>query len=309
MVAESSSHACERERHGLAAMRSNAFRIPELERSGLTRPSGREPVYRPTGLYTEPTVSPRHNRHSSLSVKQWLTMLVNVLRYRMAHTNPLTAVGYLRASTDDQKLGPEAQRASIESWAAANGVTVIAWHCDAGVSGGSDMADRPELMAAIGALKAHRAGVLVVAKRDRLARDVYVAVAIERAVVRCGARIVTADGVANGDTAADAFLRTILDGAAQYERALIRGRTKAALAAKRARGERAGNVPFGFTADATGRLTANEGEQRVIAHVRTLRASGLTLRGIVAQLASAGFVGRTGNALALPQVARIARAA
>jgi len=226
----------------------------------------------------------------------------------MRTTNPLAAVAYLRVSTDDQKLGPEAQRASIEAWSAAHGVTVLAWHTDAGVSGGSDLDSRPELAAALVSLKANRAGVLVVAKRDRIARDVAIAIAVERAVESTGARIASADGVANGDTAADSFLRTILDGAAQYERALIRQRTVAALKAKRARGERAGNVPFGYTADASGTLAADPGEQAIMASVRTLRAAGLTLRGIVAELARVGFVGRTGRALALPQVARIARA-
>ena len=50
--------------------------------------------------------------------------------------NPLSAVAYLRVSTDEQKLGPEAQRAAIQSWANREGVSVVAWHTDAGVSGG-----------------------------------------------------------------------------------------------------------------------------------------------------------------------------
>jgi hypothetical protein len=52
---------------------------------------------------------------------------------------------------------------------------------------------------ALGELRALGAGVLVVAKRDRLARDVYVAATIERAVASGGARVVSADGTANGD--------------------------------------------------------------------------------------------------------------
>lgn len=83
------------------------------------------------------------------------------------------AVAYLRVSTTDQHLGPEAQRKSIETWAAANGVQVVAWHADPGVSGGSDLDDRPGLVAALAELRLVGAGVLVVAKRDRLARDVY----------------------------------------------------------------------------------------------------------------------------------------
>ncbi len=217
------------------------------------------------------------------------------------------AVAYLRASTDEQHLGPEAQRAAIEAWAAREGVTVVAWHTDRGVSGGSELDNRPGLVAALGELRAVGAGVLVVARRDRLARDVGVAATIERAASASGAHVVSADGVANGDTPADKFLRTILDAAAEYERALIRARTRAALAAKRARGERAGTVPYGFTADAAGRLSPCAAEQDVIRQVKALRAAGLSFRAVAAELARVGLVGRTGNPIGLEQLAKIAR--
>ncbi|HEY4176583.1 MAG TPA: recombinase family protein [Kofleriaceae bacterium] len=221
----------------------------------------------------------------------------------------LVAVAYLRASTEDQRLGPEAQRAAIASWAARNSVTVVAWFTDAGVSGGADLADRPGLVAALHALRVHRAGVLAVAKRDRIARDVVVAGLIDRAVTANGAQVVSADGCGNGDGAADAFMRTILDGAAQYERALIRQRTRAALAAKRAKGERAGGVPFGYRLASDGtRLEPEPEEQAVIARVRELRASGVSLRRIVVALAESRLVGRTHRPLGLTQVARIAEA-
>lgn len=223
--------------------------------------------------------------------------------------DPRLAVAYLRVSTDEQKLGPEAQRAAIETWAAREGVSVVAWHVDAGVSGGSDLDERPALVAALGDLRAARAGVLVLAKRDRLARDVAVAATIEKATAAAGARVVSADGAGNGDSPADAFMRTLLDGAAAYERALIRARTKAALAAKRARGERAGEVPYGFTADAAGRLTPNPAEQEVVSVIRELRAAGLALRHIVAELERRGLVSRAGRPLALTQVARLVKAA
>ena len=220
-------------------------------------------------------------------------------------TDPRVAVAYLRASTDDQHLSPDAQRAAIVAWAAREGVTVVSWHVDQGVSGAADLADRPALAAALGALRAHAAGLLVVAKRDRLARDVYLAAAIDRAVASSGSRVVSADGTANGDTPADAFMRSILDAAAQYERALIRSRTKAALAAKRAKGERTGTVPYGYSADDAGRLVECPAERAVIAQVRALRDAGLSFRGIVAELARAGVVGRTGRALDVRQVHNI----
>jgi DNA invertase Pin-like site-specific DNA recombinase len=221
--------------------------------------------------------------------------------------NARLAVAYLRVSTDDQHLGPEAQRAAIQTWATREDVSVVAWHVDKGVSGGSDLGDRPALVAALGELRAVGAGVLVIAKRDRLARDVYIAATIERAVSQCGARVIAADGTANGDTAADAFMRTILDGAAAYERALIRSRTRAALAAKRAKGERVGTVPFGFDSTADGVLVPNAAEQVIIAEARALRASGMTVRAVVYALAARGFTSRKGRALGASQVHALVR--
>src|SRR5580692_8132311 len=86
--------------------------------------------------------------------------------------SPLVAVAYIRVSKDEQKLGPEAQRASIEAWAAREGVSVASWQVDQGVCSVTPIEGRPALLAALGALREYGAGVLVVAKRDRIARDV-----------------------------------------------------------------------------------------------------------------------------------------
>jgi DNA invertase Pin-like site-specific DNA recombinase len=165
---------------------------------------------------------------------------------------------------------------------------------------------RPALVAALAALREHGAGVLVVAKRDRIARDVVLTAGVERAAAQCGAAVVSAAGEGNGAAPADQFMRTVIDGAAQYERALIRARTRAALAAKRARGEAAGNAPFGFDVTVDGRLVPNERERATLAAVRELRASGLPVRAIAAELAIRGLVSaRTGRAYGKSQVGRM----
>ena len=64
------------------------------------------------------------------------------------------AVAYLRVSTEEQHLGPEAQLAAIELWATRQGVTVVAVHRDLGVSGATPLADCKGLMAALEAAKA-----------------------------------------------------------------------------------------------------------------------------------------------------------
>lgn len=210
--------------------------------------------------------------------------------------DPKRAVAYLRVSTEDQNLGPEAQRSQIEAWAAREGAEVLAWHEDHGVSGAKDVGDRPGLGAALAALRELAAGVLVVAKRDRLARDAVVAGTIDRIAARAGARIVAADGVGNGDSPADQFLRTILDGAAAFEREQIRGRTKAALGVKRARGECVGTVPWGWQLGADGKtLEPSEREREATARARELRAEGRSWRLVAEQLERDGYTTRAGR--------------
>jgi DNA invertase Pin-like site-specific DNA recombinase len=191
-------------------------------------------------------------------------------------------------STEDQNLGPDAQRAALERWCAANGAELVAVHEDHGVSGAAPLEKRLALMAALDALKAHGAGVLLVAKRDRLARDAMVAAMVERLAERTGARVMTADGAGNGDGPEGQLMRGIMDVFAQYERALIRSRTKAAMAVKKAKGERTGGPGaelFGYRDAADGiHLEENPAEQEVIATVRVLRAAGRSIRGIADQL-------------------------
>lgn len=222
--------------------------------------------------------------------------------------SPTLGVGYIRASTTDRRLGPEVQRAAIEDWARRGGIRVVAWHLDHGVSGGSDVDARPGLTRALVDLREHQAGVLAVAKRDRLARDVGIAIAIERAVAKQGARVVSVDGTGNGDDPSDELMRVVLAGMAQYERALIRARTRAALQAKRAKGFRAGEIPFGFVADDEGRLHPCPREQEVIVEIARLRTGGLSLRAIVRACEERGFCSRAGTPFGLTQIARLVRA-
>ena len=208
---------------------------------------------------------------------------------RRAAGEPSIAVAYLRVSTDDQQLGPEAQRAAIASWAERGGVTIAAWCSDLGFSGASPVDKRPGLLSGLAAIAEHHAGVLVAAKRDRFARDVMVAVAIERIVERAGARVMTADGVGLGDGPEAALMRSMVDAFAQYERAQIRARTRAALGAKRARGESLGTPPIGFRlADDRLHLEPDPTEAAAVERVLALHSAGLSVRQIAAVLDGEG---------------------
>jgi DNA invertase Pin-like site-specific DNA recombinase len=229
-------------------------------------------------------------------------------RRRKKDADPSLAVGYIRVSTDEQALGPEAQRKALEGWCERHGARLCATFEDIGVSGGTPLEKRTGLNVALDALAEHGAGVFLVAKRDRLARDVVVGALVERLAERVGARVVAADGVGNGTDPESQLMRRLIDSFAEYERMLIGARTKSALAVKKARGERVGAIPYGYRLAKGGQnLEPDPEEQKVVKLVRRLRAKGKSLRHIADTLTRRGFETRTGGYWHVQTVSNIAR--
>ena len=158
----------------------------------------------------------------------------------------MRTVNYYRVSTAKQGrsgLGLEAQRAAIETFCASRGCEPLNPEYVEVESGKRD--DRPELAKALHHAKVTGA-VLVIAKLDRLSRNVSFLAKLQDA----GVRFVAAD-------MPDATEMTvqIMAVMAQAERKAISKRTKEALAAAKARGQRLGN-PLGAKAFGTHRGNA-----------------------------------------------------
>lgn len=195
------------------------------------------------------------------------------------------AIGYIRVSTDEQRLGPKAQAAAIERWAAREGIQMVAYFVDHGVSGATPIAERKGLLCALAALQPLDAGVLLAGKRDRLARDVGIARGIEAAASKEGALVRTADGTSDATGSAAVISKGLHDLLGEWEREVIRERTTAALALKRAKGERTGGVPYGYRLAPDQKiLVIDPIEQQTIERIRSLSAQGTSIRKIVAQL-------------------------
>lgn len=218
--------------------------------------------------------------------------------------DPARAVAYVRVSKDDQQNGPRAQRAAIGAWAKREGVTMVCWRVDH-VSGGVPVEDRPRFMRALDDLRRLNAGELVMAKRDRIARDVVIAATAERLSFDAGAKVVTADGVTTEDTPEGQLMRGLLDLFAQYERAMIRARTKAAMLAKTRRGEyTGGQAPFGYSRQGESVVELAD-EQRVVVMIRQLHGlHGLT-PGAIARRLNRASVPCRGSAWHAKSVARV----
>ena len=172
------------------------------------------------------------------------------------------AVAYLRVSTQRQQrsgLGIEAQRAAIDRFAAAEGLTLIGEYVEAETGKGADALDRrPQLAAALAAARAAKCFVLV-SKLDRLSRDVaFVAGLMAQRVPFI---------VAELGRDADPFMLHLFAALAEKERRLISERTRAALQAKKAAGARLGNSVNLTKAGCLGRAVQASAADRFIASV------------------------------------------
>ena len=205
------------------------------------------------------------------------------------HTQPPRAIAYLRVSTRAQGrsgLGLDAQRAAIERFAEAESLTLLAEHVETETGKGHDaLTRRPELRAALEAARASRCPVIV-AKLDRLSRDVafisgLMAQRVPFLVAELGAD-------------ADHFMLHLYAALAEKERRLIAERTRAALSARKARGTPLGNPTNAPEAAALGRAQQVTQADRFAAStlpvIRAIQATGITsLRGIAHALNARGI--------------------
>lgn len=87
-------------------------------------------------------------------------------------------------------------------------------------------------------------------------------------------------------------------------------RTRSALRAKRARGERAGSVPYGYQVNGNGQtLHLDATEQSVLQVMRDGRTAGQSLTAIAAHLNASGYVTRRGTPWRFEYVGSVLRTA
>lgn len=207
----------------------------------------------------------------------------------------MSFVSYFRVSTSKQGasgLGLEAQRAAV--LAHTRGVEIVAEFFE--VESGK-RADRPQLAAAIAYAKRHKA-VLVIAKLDRLARDVHFISGLMRSTV---------EFVACDMPVANKLTIHIMAAMAEHEAEMISARTKQALAAAKARGTVLGGVRHDLeTARAAQTVNAQQRKANVLPIVESIQAAGVTtLVGIAGALNARGIKTARGGEWSATQVSRI----
>jgi DNA invertase Pin-like site-specific DNA recombinase len=197
-------------------------------------------------------------------------------------------IGYVRVSTATQGrsgLGIQAQQEALARFAQAEGYELARMFVEVETGKGSDALERrPQLAAALAEARRKRCSIGV-AKLDRLSRDVHfisglMAHRVSFVVAELGADV-------------DPFILHLFAALAEKERAMIGARTKAALAAAKARGVKLGGPKLAQAREMaleTIATAADNHAANVLPIIREIRKGGATtLREIADALNARGI--------------------
>lgn len=212
---------------------------------------------------------------------------------------------YTRVSTDEQaRLGVslDAQEARARAYCELHGLVVDAVFRDEGVSGAKPLSTRPLGSALVAALETGTVGHVVALKLDRLFRDAIDCLETSRRWDAAGVAMHLIDlggQTVNSASAMGRFMLTVVAGAAEMERNLVRERTRVALHHKRDRGDRLGSTPLGFRTPAPGAAMVEVREElatvQLILRLRRRDPKRWTFRAIAARLEHEGHRTKRGG--------------
>lgn len=217
----------------------------------------------------------------------------------------MRVVAYIRVSTSQQSrsgLGLAAQRDQIQRFAEREAIEIDDWFVEVETGKGSDALDRrPELARALRVARDGKRSVLV-AKLDRLSRDVHF---ISGLMAQRVPFVVAELGLET-----EPFLLHLYAALAEKERLLISERTRAALARKKAAGATLGNRKNLREAQLLGaksnRAAADGFARNVLPLIQELQAAGVpSNRRIASALEAAGVRTRRGGRWTGIQVGRL----
>jgi DNA invertase Pin-like site-specific DNA recombinase len=224
---------------------------------------------------------------------------------------------YLRVSTDRQAeegLGPEIQLEAIRRWAKEMDHQIVRVHRDDGISGATELDNRPGLLDALTDLRDRRVHGVVVYRLDRLARDLVLQEQLLREIWRLDAVAFSTSNAESAflsedpDDPSRRLIRQILGAVSEYERSLISLRLRAGRRRKAEVGGYAGygSPPLGYHA-VDGELVPAIHEQRTIARMHELRAAGSSYREIAGVLHKEGHLPKRGGSWHPTTIARALR--
>jgi site-specific DNA recombinase len=222
----------------------------------------------------------------------------------------MRAIGYVRVSTEKQAdfgVSLEAQTDKIRAMAVVHGAELVEIIVDAGESAKS--LGRPGMERLLDLVDRRAVDTVIVAKLDRLTRSVRDLSDLLERFNRADVSLVSVNESLDTRSAAGRLVLNIMTAVSAWEREAIGERTRDALHHKRARGERVGELPFGYTLGGDGvHIAPDAAEQTIVETARELRSRGCTHRGIAAELNQRGYRTRRGGAWKFQYVSGLLKA-
>lgn len=210
-------------------------------------------------------------------------------------------IAYFRVSTQQQGLsglGLEAQQVAVRTYLNSVQGDLVAQFSEIETGKGSNALDkRPQLRAALDLCRKQKA-TLIIAKLDRLARNVH----FVSGLLESGCDFVAAD-----IPQANKVMLQMYSVMAEFERDQISARTKAALQAAKARGVKLGTAgPANLRPNIEQRqLAADAFSAKLRPMFEGMQARQITQRAMVAELNSIGVPAPRGGTWQLAQIQRI----
>lgn len=206
-------------------------------------------------------------------------------------------VAYIRVSTDGQlgedKFGLDAQREQIIEYCAKNDMNILKWYSDEGESGAKY---RPGFDAIVyGEVNNPPYEAVVVAKSDRVARDINIYFYYQGALLRKNIELISiCEDFGQFGVFAN-MLKAFTLTCAEMERDNINKRTSGGRKIKAARGGYSGGrPPYGY-APQNGKLVIVPEEAEVVRFVIQSKEKGMTYQMICDSLNDAGKTNRSGT--------------
>ena len=215
---------------------------------------------------------------------------------------------YIRVSTDGQlgedKFGLDAQKEQIVDYCRRNDMHIVKWFSDEGESGAKYRPGFDEIV--YGDVSNPPYEAVVVAKSDRVARDINIYFYYKGALLRKNIELIsiTEDFGQFGVFAnmLEAFTLTC----AEMERENINKRTSAGRSVKAARGGYSGGrTPFGYKA-VSGKMEIVPEEAEIVRVIFRMKdGEGATYKQVVDHLNAQGFTNRSGTKFSISTVQTI----
>lgn len=214
----------------------------------------------------------------------------------------MRAYGYIRVSSVEQIKGTSLteQKRQIEAYASLKNIDLLDVVIDPAIRGEIPIHLRPQGKLLVEAIDKGSIDICILTRLDRAFRSASdcLAKVEEWATKGIGLHILNISGQTVDTTSPmGKFFITMMAGAAELEKNLIKERCSNGRAARKAEGKVIGSVPYGYDLGDDGKtLIENSAEQEALALIHDYRNSGYSLRMTAKELNARGYITKKGSA-------------